>query len=159
VPLVARREREIEKSARDLGVFEEHLVEVAEAVEQDRVGIALLDAQVLRHHRRQLDRRRRFRSRAQRSLLLAHARTLRSQRTTAEARRPARAFDGARIPPRRAARSRSARTSGPSAIENTNWRSRTSRIRCWSSVTRNRRSPSVTSFSCASGSRIWGYAS
>ena len=45
--LGARGELDIEHARADLGVLEQHLVEVAEAKEQDRVGHLLLDAQVL----------------------------------------------------------------------------------------------------------------
>ena len=46
--LVARGELDVEHARADFGVLEEHLVKVAEAEKQDRVGHALLDAQVLR---------------------------------------------------------------------------------------------------------------
>ena len=46
--LVARGELDIEHARADFGVLEKHLVKVAEAEKQDRVGDALLDAQVLR---------------------------------------------------------------------------------------------------------------
>ena len=49
--LGARGELDIEDARADLGVLEKHLVEVAEAKEQDRVGHLLLDAQVLRDQR------------------------------------------------------------------------------------------------------------
>ena len=46
--LVARGELDIEHARADFGVLEEHLVEIAEAEKQDRVGDALLDAEILR---------------------------------------------------------------------------------------------------------------
>ena len=46
--LVARGQLDVEHARADFGVLEEHLVEVAEAEKQYRVGNALLDAQVLR---------------------------------------------------------------------------------------------------------------
>ena len=46
--LVARGQLDIEHARADFGVLEKHLVEIAEAEKQDRVGDALLDAEVLR---------------------------------------------------------------------------------------------------------------
>ncbi len=52
--LAARGERDVEELRRDDRVLEEHLVEVAEPKEQDRVRILILGAQVLLHHGRVL---------------------------------------------------------------------------------------------------------
>ncbi len=49
--LGARGKLDIEHARADLGVLEQHLVEVAEAKEQDRVGHLLLDAEVLCNQR------------------------------------------------------------------------------------------------------------
>ncbi len=49
--LGARGQLYIEHARADLGVLEQHLVEVAEAKEQDRVGHLLLDAEVLCNQR------------------------------------------------------------------------------------------------------------
>src|SRR5258708_694782 len=54
LPLAPRRQNEIEEGRRFLGVVEEHLVEVAEAVEEDGVGDLPLDLEVLLEHRREL---------------------------------------------------------------------------------------------------------
>ncbi len=54
--LGARGELDVEDARADLGVFEEHLVEIAEAEKQDRVGDLLFDAQVLRDERCVFDR-------------------------------------------------------------------------------------------------------
>src|SRR5262249_61748927 len=48
---VPRRERQVERPRGDLGVVEEHLVETAEAKEQDRALVLGLDAGVLREQR------------------------------------------------------------------------------------------------------------
>jgi hypothetical protein len=45
-------QRDVEGRRRRLGVLEEHLVEVAHPVEQERVGMRRLDLKILRHHRR-----------------------------------------------------------------------------------------------------------
>jgi hypothetical protein len=50
--LVARGEGQVEQARREHGVLEEHLVEVAEAEEDDRVGILVLDVEELPHERR-----------------------------------------------------------------------------------------------------------
>jgi hypothetical protein len=50
--LVARREHEIERARRDHRVLEEHLVEVAAPKEEQRVGVLLLQIEVLPHQRR-----------------------------------------------------------------------------------------------------------
>ncbi len=52
LPLVARRERQVEDAGHVDRVFIEHLVEVAEAEEQDGVRIPRLDLEVLAHERR-----------------------------------------------------------------------------------------------------------
>src|SRR3546814_16645504 len=44
--------RDIERRGRLLGILEEHLVEVAHAIEQQAVLMRLLDLQVLGHHGR-----------------------------------------------------------------------------------------------------------
>jgi len=51
VAAVPRRERQVERPRRDLGVVEEHLVEVAEAKKEDRPLVLCLDAGVLREKR------------------------------------------------------------------------------------------------------------
>ena len=45
-------EHDAERARGDLGVFEEHLVEIAHPVEQQAVGIGGLDLDELRHRRR-----------------------------------------------------------------------------------------------------------
>ena len=50
--LAALGERDAERARGDLGVGEEHLVEIAHAVEEQAIRIGRLDLQVLRHHRR-----------------------------------------------------------------------------------------------------------
>ena len=50
--LAALGERNVEGGGGGLGVGEEHLVEVAHPVEQQRVGVLRLVLEVLRHHRR-----------------------------------------------------------------------------------------------------------
>src|SRR5207244_4568620 len=51
VAAVPRRERQIEVPRGHLGVREEHLVEVAEAEEEDRLAVLRLDAEILREER------------------------------------------------------------------------------------------------------------
>jgi hypothetical protein len=48
VAAIARRERQVEVARRDLGVGEKHLVEVAQAEEEDRALMLRLDAEILR---------------------------------------------------------------------------------------------------------------
>ncbi len=55
--LAALRQRDAERAAGDLRVLEEQLVEVAHAVEQQRIGIRPLDLDELLHHRRRTGRR------------------------------------------------------------------------------------------------------
>ena len=50
--LPALGQRDVERRARRLGVGEEHLVEVAHPVEEERIGVLRLDRPVLGHHRR-----------------------------------------------------------------------------------------------------------
>ena len=50
--LAALGQRDAERARSDLGIGEEHLVEIAHAVEEQAIGIGRLDLQVLRHHRR-----------------------------------------------------------------------------------------------------------
>ena len=50
LPLVARGEDQVEQRRRLLRVFEEHFVEVAEAVQEDGVGDLALDLEVLLEH-------------------------------------------------------------------------------------------------------------
>ena len=50
--LPARRQRDVEQSMGLAGVVEKELVEVAHAVQHERVGEVGLDAQILGHHRR-----------------------------------------------------------------------------------------------------------
>jgi hypothetical protein len=50
--LVARGQREIEQSRREHRVLEEQLIEVAEPKEHERIGVPVLDVQVLAHQRR-----------------------------------------------------------------------------------------------------------
>ena len=45
-------QRQLQLPGDQLGVLEEHLIEVPQAIEQDRTGVLLLDVQVLLHHRR-----------------------------------------------------------------------------------------------------------
>ena len=52
----ARGQGDVEQAMRALRVVEEELVEVAHPVEEERVGMLGLDAQVLLHHRRVADR-------------------------------------------------------------------------------------------------------
>ena len=52
----ARGQGDVEQAMRALRVIEEELVEVAHPVEEERVGMLGLDAQVLLHHRRVADR-------------------------------------------------------------------------------------------------------
>jgi hypothetical protein len=52
--LPARRQRDVEQSRGALGVVVEQLVEIAHAIEQQRVRVLRLQAQVLLHHRRVL---------------------------------------------------------------------------------------------------------
>ncbi len=49
--VVALGQREVEQGAHRDGVLLEHLIEVAEAEEEDRIGVLLLDLTVLDHHR------------------------------------------------------------------------------------------------------------
>ena len=56
--LAALGERDAEGARGDLGVVEEHLVEIAHPVEEQAIGIGGLDLEVLRHHRRRRRRRR-----------------------------------------------------------------------------------------------------
>ena len=51
LPLVARGQDEVEQRRRLLRVLEKHLVEIAEAVEEDGVGNLALDLEVLLEHR------------------------------------------------------------------------------------------------------------
>ena len=53
LPLVPRGEDEVEQRRGLLGVLEEHLVEVAEPIEEDRVGDLSLDLEILLEHRRE----------------------------------------------------------------------------------------------------------
>ncbi len=53
--LAAGREHEAQDRGRRLGVFEEHLVEVAETIEEDRVRHLPLDLEVLLEHRGEFD--------------------------------------------------------------------------------------------------------
>ena len=53
---VPRGEHEVEQRRGALGVLEEHLVEVAEPVEEDRVGDLPLDLEVLLEHGGELHR-------------------------------------------------------------------------------------------------------
>jgi hypothetical protein len=48
--LAAFGQRDVQRLRRGNGVIEEHLVEIAHAVEQKRVGVTRLDLQILRHH-------------------------------------------------------------------------------------------------------------
>src|SRR5205085_1605949 len=50
--LIARRKRDLELTRGHYRVFEEELVEIAEAEHEERVGNLLLDAVVLPHQRR-----------------------------------------------------------------------------------------------------------
>jgi hypothetical protein len=50
--LVARGQRDVEQRRGELGVAQEHLVEVAHTVEDDRIRVLRLDREVLAHHRR-----------------------------------------------------------------------------------------------------------
>ncbi|MNN24942.1 hypothetical protein D3C81_1383940 [compost metagenome] len=50
--LAAGGERDVQQSGGFLGIGVEQLVEVAHTVEQQLVGMLLLDAEVLLHHRR-----------------------------------------------------------------------------------------------------------
>ena len=50
--LAALRERDVEQARGFFGVLPEHLVEVAHAVEQQRVGVPGLEGQILLHHGR-----------------------------------------------------------------------------------------------------------
>ena len=50
--LAALGERDVERLGRGHGIVEEHLVEVAHPVEEQRIGMRALDLQILRHHRR-----------------------------------------------------------------------------------------------------------
>ena len=52
--LAARGERDVEQRGGATSVLVEQLVEIAHAVEQQRVRVLRLDAQVLLHHRRVL---------------------------------------------------------------------------------------------------------
>ena len=49
--LAAFGERNRQGFCRFDGIVKEHLVEIAHPVEEDRVGMGLLDLQILRHHR------------------------------------------------------------------------------------------------------------
>ncbi len=50
--LAALGERDIERFGSGLRIVEEQLVEIAHPVEQQRFGVARLDVEILRHHRR-----------------------------------------------------------------------------------------------------------
>ena len=50
--LAALGQGDVERRRRGLGVGEEHLVEIAHAIEEQRIGMLRLDLVVLRHHRR-----------------------------------------------------------------------------------------------------------
>src|SRR5204862_7837401 len=52
--LVPRGEDQIEQRRCAIGILEEHLAEVAEAVEEDGVGNLPLDLEILLEHRREL---------------------------------------------------------------------------------------------------------
>ena len=52
LPLVPGGELNVQQRSGDLGVAEEHLVEIAHPVEEDGVGMPGLEGQVLAHHRR-----------------------------------------------------------------------------------------------------------
>ncbi len=56
--LAALGERDAERAGSDRRVVEEHLVEIAHAVEQQTVGVVRLDLQILGHHRCRVRRRR-----------------------------------------------------------------------------------------------------
>ena len=58
LPLLARGEGDLEQARALVGVLEEELVEVAEAEEEEVVGVALLELPVLQHHWRQRGRQR-----------------------------------------------------------------------------------------------------
>ena len=49
--LAARSERDVEQPGCFLGVFEEQLVEVAHAVEEQQVGVLAFERQILLHYR------------------------------------------------------------------------------------------------------------
>ena len=55
--LAALGQRDAERARGDLGVVEEHLVEIAHPVEQQAIRIGGLDLEILRHHRRRRRRR------------------------------------------------------------------------------------------------------
>jgi hypothetical protein len=52
--LAALGQRDVQRLGRRDRIVEEHLVEIAHPVEQQRVRILRLDLQVLRHHRRHM---------------------------------------------------------------------------------------------------------
>src|SRR3989338_3434869 len=52
---IAGRKRDVEQPRGFLGVFEEHLVEIAEPEEQNRVPVPLLNLEVLADHRGEFD--------------------------------------------------------------------------------------------------------
>ena len=49
-----RRQCDVEDAGCLYGIFEEELVEIAHAEEQERIGMLCLDRQILRHERRRL---------------------------------------------------------------------------------------------------------
>jgi hypothetical protein len=51
LPLVARGQHEVEQRRRFLRILEEHLVKIAETIEEDRVRHLPLDLEVLLEHR------------------------------------------------------------------------------------------------------------
>ena len=55
-------ERDPESARSDQGVLQEHLVEIAHAIEQQAVGVGGLDLEILRHHRRCAFRRTEWRN-------------------------------------------------------------------------------------------------
>ena len=50
--LAALGEHDAERLAGDLGILEEHLVEIAHPVEQERACVLRFNSEILRHHRR-----------------------------------------------------------------------------------------------------------
>ncbi len=52
---VARRQRDVENFRRSVRILEKHLVKIAEPKKQNSVAVALLDLEILLHHRRDFD--------------------------------------------------------------------------------------------------------